>query len=253
MMKYVFLFLFILSLLSVPTVAAQTSTPTPTEKEDAAPTEESKTDLLNKQINELKNKIASRVASLDLVDKRGVIGEVVDVKDTQITIKDPQQKTRIIDIDEITKFSSPSSKSSFGISDIEKGDEISVIGLYNKQSRKVLARFVQTTTRPVFISGVIQEIDEDDFVITVIDANQQTTLVDIENITRTNSYSEEDDIVKSGFSRLNVGDRVVVTGTPQKDEGNRITGLRILQLPEAPQHPDITIDTNPKTIVTKTP
>ena len=235
----IILAIFLSLILLTPNALAQTSSPSATPRVTAAPTEES-TNLLNKQINELKDKIASRVAELRLVDKRGIIGTVTEVKDTQITLRDPQQKTRIIDIDELTKFSSPSAKTAFGISDISNGETISVIGLYNKQTRRILGRFVQTATMPVFISGVITGIDDDNFTVSVIDANKTTTIVDIEKITKTNTFTKEDEITRAGFSKLVLGDRVVVTGYPQKNVKNRITGLRILQLPEVPSDPNIT-------------
>lgn len=235
MKRLLFIILMILCLfVSVPRItSAQTATPTKTD--------ETEDNGLTEQINDLKDKIASRVAQLKLVDKRGVIGTVTDVKDTQITLIDPQQKKRIIDIDEITKFSSPSAKSTFGISDITVGSEISVIGLYNKQSRRILGRFVESTTKPTFITGIITEINDDDFAVSILDSNEKTTIVDIEKLTKTNKYTKEDEIVKSGFSQLSVGDRVVVTGYPS-DEENRLTGIRILQLPESPKHPDILFD-----------
>lgn len=228
--------------------------PTPTDQ--SKPTEEAKVNSLNEQINNLKDKIASRVAQLNLVDKRGITGTVTEVKDTQVTLLDPQQKKRIIDIDEITKFSSPSAKSSFGISDIEKGNVISIIGLYNKQTRRVLARFVEASVSPIFITGVISDTDADDFTISVLDNQGTITIVDIEKLTKTNTYTEEDDIVKSGFSKLSPGNRVVISGYADDKEKNRLTGIRILQLPEAPKNPGITFttpesETTPK--ITKKP
>jgi hypothetical protein len=226
--------------MSAPALA---QTPTESTGLTISPTAESKNSSLSKQISDLKDKIASRVAQLKLVDKRGIIGVVVNVEDTQLTITDPQEKTRIIDIDEITKFSSPSAKSSFGISDIAKGTTVSVVGLYNKQSRRILGRYIETTTKPVFLSGVVTAIDTDAFTLSVMDANKQKTVVDIEKITKTNSYTKEQEIVRSGFSKLKPGDRIVVTGYSQKGEKNRLTGLRILQLPEAPKNPEISFST----------
>lgn len=238
-MKYLLLLMVFMTMFT-PTVMAATDTPTP--KETISPTEESKTTSLNKQINDLKDKIASTVASLKLVEKRGVVGTVTEVKDTQISLIDPQQKTRIIDIDEITKFSSPSAKSSFGISDITPGSVVSVLGLYNKQSRRLSGRFIETITKPVFITGVVTNIDEDDFTVSVLDANAVTTIIDIEKITKTNSYTAEDEITKSGYSKLNLGDRVSIIGYAQSGKKDRLTGLRILQLPEAPRNPKISYD-----------
>jgi len=238
-MKYIFFVLLSLFLMT-PVASAQTISPSVTPEVIVSPTEESTANLLNKQINDLKDKIASRVAELKLVDKRGIIGVVTDVKKTQIILKDAQEKNRVIDIDEFTKFSSPSAKKSFGISDISKGSTLSVIGLYNKQSRRILGRFVSSATIPVFVSGFVTNVNQADFTVSVVDENNTTTIVDIEKITKTNTYTKEDEITRSGFSKLAAGDRVIVTGYLQKNIKNRITGLRILRLPEAPVDPKIT-------------
>src|SRR5258708_15011712 len=80
-------------------------------------------DLMNKidqQINNLKTKIASRVAQLNLVEKRGMIGTVVQTSGTEIQLTDMQNNIRFVDVDELTKFSSSSAKD-IGISDLTKG------------------------------------------------------------------------------------------------------------------------------------
>ncbi|MCL5432936.1 MAG: hypothetical protein M1524_02360 [Patescibacteria group bacterium] len=109
-------------------------TPSPTSQ---TPT----TEKLNEQISDLKEKIASRVAQLKLVERRGMVGVVTDVSDTQITLTDLSGNTRFADVDELTKFYALKETESFGISDIQKGTKLGILGLYNKQTRKILARF----------------------------------------------------------------------------------------------------------------
>src|SRR2546423_2045460 len=123
-----FLMLSIVSFILLPHVFALTPTANPT---GTNPTVSQKQDVLVNQINQLKEKIASRVAELNLVEKRGVIGTVSDVSANQISITDITGKTRYVDVDEITKFSSSQAKKSFGLSDLTKGTRISVLGLYN--------------------------------------------------------------------------------------------------------------------------
>ena len=63
--------------------------------------------------DQLITNIASRVAQLKLVEKRGIIGEVTESTNVQITVTDSQNNTRFIDVDELTKFSDPNTKGSF--------------------------------------------------------------------------------------------------------------------------------------------
>lgn len=242
-MKYLqsILFAILFAFLTVTQTYAVTPTPTvsvtPTITKAPSPADEKLTD----QINKLKEKIASRVAELKLVEKRGVIGTVVKTSDTQLTINDVNNKIRLIDVDEITKFSSPSAKGAFGISDITKGSRVAVIGLYNKQSKRILARFVDVITTPVFINGTVKNVDTKEYTITIVDEDGKQTIVDIEKITKTLSYTKEDGLVAAGFSKITAGQRVNVIGYTNIKEKNRVTGSRIIVFPELPRNPRITI------------
>lgn len=220
---------------------ALTTTPTVTLAPKLSPTGGGldKEQKLIDQINSLKEKVASKVAELKLVEKQGIIGAVEEVEGNKITAVDLNNETRIIDVDELTKFSSPSAKASFGISDITKGTTLGVIGLYNKQSKRILARFVDVITVPQYISGAISDIDKANYTVTVLSDDQNKTIVDIENFTKISSYTDDNDITKSGFSKLTVGDRVYTVGYPNKNEKHRITGTRILVFPDIPNNPKI--------------
>lgn len=198
-------------------------------------------DKLNDQINQLKEKIASRVAELNLVEKRGVIGIVAETSANQITITDIAGKNRIIDVDEITKFSSPGVKGSFGISDLTKGTKISVLGLYNKQSKRILARFIEVTASPTFLSGAVSTIDPKNFIVTVISADQKETKVDIQTTTKILTQEKETGLVKYGFSKVKVTDRIFVIGSPDKKDPMLFVATRFIVLPELPQDPKIII------------
>lgn len=193
---------------------------------------------LNQQINQLKERIASRVAELNLVEKRGFIGTVTEASDTQVKLTDMNGKTRFVDVDEITKFTSPDNKN-FGISDLEKNTKVSVVGLYNKQSQRILARFIDEVSMPTFLSGTIKEIDKKNFVVTIATKDSKELKIDIEKNTKINSYTKETDIERSGFSKLAAGDRVFATGFESKNDKDLFTGTLILQLADAPQDPKI--------------
>lgn len=203
------------------------ATPTP----EISPTISSseKNESLVDQINELKDKVASRVAQLKLVEKRGAVGVVDAATDTRITMTNGDGDILIVDVDEITKFSSPSAKGTFGISDLQKGSTVSVIGLYNKESKHILARFVTAFTLPTFLSGTVKDVSKEDFTITVTGPENVDTIVDIETTTKINTY-EDGEVVRSGFTKIAAGDRVEIVGYADKKEKNRITGSYILQL-----------------------
>ncbi len=214
-----------------PTTATSKVTPTPTK---AAPLQN-----IDNQINDLKERIASRVAQLKLVEKKGIIGTVTDVSGTQITVSDLNNETRFIDVDEITKFSSPSAKDSFGLSDITKGSKVGILGLFNKQSRRIMARFVDVMVTPVVVRGAVVAVDPTEFTILLQQEDGQKLNIDVETVTKTLGYTKEGGLAKSGFSKVKEGMRILVVGFPNIKDRKRIIGSRVIIFPDLPKNPRI--------------
>lgn len=183
-----------------------------------------------KTIEKIKDMVADKVSKLNIIEKRGFIGTVQDVSNTQITVQDIHGKKRFIDIDELTKFQeSIGSSKTFGISDIEKGDELSFVGQYNKDTERLLARFVTyTTSIPEYISGTVTNIDTKNFTITVTTSKNEKYTIDIERSTNTRSYEAEEGLQKSGFSQIKEGEKVLVVGFPDEEEDKRYAASRVL-------------------------
>lgn len=182
------------------------------------------------QIDELKNKIASKVAELKLVEKRGVLGTVTDISDTQITLTDYEKNLKIIDVDELTKFYSDDD--SFGISDIKKGHTIGVLGLYNKDSRRILAREINDVEAPQkIILGIITNIDKDNYELSILDKTNAKTVVIIEDTTKTFAFTN-DELSKSGFSKIKENETAVIAGIKDKENPSKLLGTRIILLPD---------------------
>ncbi len=215
----IFNFLFLIS-------PAYGATPTPQDK-------------LQEIKEQLITNIASRVAQLGLVEKRGIIGTVTEVTNTQITITDIHNDIRFIDVDELTKFSSPDAKGTYGISDITKDTKIGALGLYNKESRRLLARFINEITIPVTIHGGVAQVDNENFTINVATDDGKQMIVDVENITRTFSYTSKDGYARSGFSKISENHNIVAAGVLDIAEKNRMTATRIIIFPEIPASPKI--------------
>lgn len=244
---------------AIPTPSKVTPSPaTTTPSTSTSSANKAIDEKLNEQINQLKERIASRVAQLNLVEKRGIISIVKETSGNQVTLTDLSGKTRFVDVDEITKFTS--SKNGFGLSDLVKGSKISVLGLYNKQSQRILARFIESASSLTFLSGRIASLDNKNFTIAVMSEGQKQNLVDIETITVISTYSQDTGISKSRFSKLNIGDRVAISGYPDKKDATLLVANRILALPDLPvnpkiiiQEPSVTQDLTPSPQVTRKP
>lgn len=210
--------------------ATPTSTPAPTSAQ------------LNSQINTLKDKIASQVSKLNLVQKRGIIGTIQNVSSSQITLTDLAGNTRYVDVDEITKFSSQAS-SSFGLSDLKKGMQISVFGIYNKDSQRILARYINTVTVPTRYSGEIVAIDGTNYILTIMTNEQKSLKVEIDTTSTVTSYTTGGDLTKYGFSKLKVGDRVYGDAYPDKKDATLLIADRMIDFLDAPKDQSIQIVT----------
>lgn len=242
MKNILFFLLFFITLMQATILSSYALTPTVSET--IAPTEKPSSTSEPKNINilnDLKNKIASKVAQLNLVQRAGLIGTVDAIAGTQITVLDLGDQQHFVDVDELTKFSSPNDKTAFGLSDLTKGATIDILGLYNKQSKRILARFINVVTIPRFLQGEIASIDGTNFVAQVIAENGKMTPVDIENVTKTFVYSKEDGLQKAGFSKIAVGKQVVVIGYKDKKDAKRIIASRILLFPDVAPNPRIII------------
>jgi len=220
------------------------ATPTPIKSEPAASASADKAGLeekLNDQVNKLKDKIASRVSELNLVEKRGIIGTVTEIAANKITVTDPDGSTRFIDVDEITKFTSGSTQGTLDISDIKKGNEIAAIGLYNKQSKRLLARFISLTVDPIYIQGTIASVDKKNFQMTLATVDQKQVLVDIVTTTKILSFDKDSGLTKAGFSSLQAGDRATVIGYHDKKTPTLLVASRIMNLAGLPRNPKIVV------------
>lgn len=233
-MKYLYiLFMSLcLTLLIQTSSNALTPTSTPTPKKSA-------TSTVEQNVSDLKDKIASRVAELKLVDRRGVIGTVTEITNTQIKIQDGVGNTKFIDVDELTKFASPSAKGAFGISDITKGSRIGVLGLYNKQSRRILARFVDVLELPLIVNGAVATIDNKNFSVTILTTEGKQYSVDIENSTKTSEYSKGGGLTRAGFSKIVEEERITVVGFIDKKNKTNIVATRVILFPDIPKNPKI--------------
>jgi hypothetical protein len=225
MKKYNLILLFVVCFLSFAPLA-QAATPTPEDK-----TTEIRDQLITN--------IASRVAQLKLVEKRGIIGRVDNVTNTQITITDSQNNTRFVDVDELTKFSNSAVKGSFGISDITKDTTIGILGLYNKESRRILARFVDVMSTPIVIHGGVSAKNNDNYTLNITTEEGKQMTVNVENLTRTYSYTQKDGLVKSGFSKIKDNFNIIVVGVLDKNSENTLTATRITFFPEIPPSPKV--------------
>lgn len=227
-MKHLTLILLFLIALTPSVIFAQEEI-TPTAAPSANQIPESDEEI--EKVQRIKDIVASKVAELNLVEKKGIIGTVIEVSNTKIKVMDNKDEEIDIDVDELTKFDFEDED--FGISDLEKGVIYSFIGLYNKDTETLLARFIsQPDSIPTYIEGAISSLNEDDFQIEVIDSEGKTSIIDIETSTDTSSVDMEGALEESGFTDLEKGKRVIVVGFTTEDK--TVSASRLIHFNDIP-------------------
>ena len=214
--------------LMTPSFAATKPTPFPSQNQIASDSSELE------KIQKIKNIVAKKVTELNLVEKRGIIGTIKEVSGMQLTITDIKDNIRHFDVDELTKFSF-STKASVGISDLQKGSMYAFVGLYNKETQKLLVRDIDSvSTIPIYFEGAIKSVNSNEYQLSVVNAQGVTKKVDIQNSTKTSLATTNGDLEKSGFSKLAVNERVLAIGFWDKKDKDLISTLRIIHFKDVP-------------------
>src|SRR5581483_2783029 len=207
-MKKLLTYIYILGFLFIAAnsnIYAATTTATPTP-------DNSVTNDINNKINELKNRISNKVSELKLVEKRGFIGTVTDNTNTQLTLTDTKGNTRLVDVDELTKFQTTLTNSTFGVSDIKKGMVLEILGLYNKESQHTLARVISYELEQQYFHGTIVSTDSKNFTFLGQDINNKQLTLDIQSNSQLYSYTKADGLAKVGFSKITTGSHIIAAG-----------------------------------------
>ncbi len=211
--------LVLITSLSAP-VFAQTSTrsATPTTSKD-------------KQIEDLKDRIATKVAELSQTQRRAIFGTVKSVSVSTATIETQTKDIKIELTDDITIIQVIKGKrTELTTDDLAKGDIVSVFGEHDATLDLLKAKviFIQDEL-PMHAAGVVTEINKTAFTLTVQPLEGPSVTVDIEKFTKTNIWDGKN-IVKGGFSKIQIGDSVHVVVSPVAKTENRISADRILDL-----------------------
>ncbi|KKW10692.1 MAG: hypothetical protein UY49_C0015G0010 [Microgenomates group bacterium GW2011_GWC1_49_7] len=209
--------LIVLALALTTQVAAQTATPSGDSKQ---------------KLDDLKERLATKVAELRQTQKRAIYGTVKATSVSTITVETKTSDAKIELTDEISVFQNLKGKrTELTTEDLVKGDTVVVFGDYdaNLDLLKAQAIFIQGAI-PTRISGVVMETNKNDFTLTVKTPDGPSYIIDFETTTKASLWTKDKGSAKGSFSKLLVGDTVHVLGTPVAKKENRLSAARILSL-----------------------
>lgn len=202
-------------LLIAGSVWAQTATPSATDK----------------KIEDLKERLATKVAELSQTQRRAIFGTVKATSLSTATIETTTKDVKIELTDDIQIFQIIKGKRmQLSTEDLAKGDSVSVFGEYDATLDLLKAKviFIQDDF-PQRVAGTVTEVDAKAFTLTVQPIEEPKFIIDIEKSTKTSLW-DGSAIAKSGFSKIQIGDSVHVVGNPVSKKENRLSAERILNL-----------------------
>ncbi len=197
------------------------------------------TDATAKQINDLKDRLATRVAQLRQVQRRAIFGTVKSVSVSTITVSTATKDIKIELIDEVKviQYLNPGptgvkgQRTKLTTNDIAKGDQVVVFGDYDATVDILKSNvIIIQNTIPKRTAGTVSAIDKTEFTITVNAIDGQSYIVDIETTTKTFVWDATGGVQKGKFGKLTVGDVVFVVGPTPAKKGNRFSAERILDI-----------------------
>lgn len=188
------------------------------------------TDIKQKQIDDIKERVATKVAQLRQSEKRAIFGTVKSTSVSSFTVETSAKDVKIELTDDILVAQIVKGKrTKLTTEDLAKGDVVTVFGDYDRtlDILKAKAIYIQTPP-PLLANGTVTDVDKKEFTVTVSTVLGQSYIVDVEKITKIVAWTKENSIQKAGFSNITVGDSVHVVGTTDPKKENRISALRIL-------------------------
>lgn len=184
-------------------------------------------------LDDLKARLATKVAELRTVVKRAMSGTVKTVSLTSATVETKTKDIKIELTDDVTVAQMIGGKrTSLELSDIDERDPITVFGTYDETLDLLKAHhiFIESSTPVTQVSGTVADVDTEEFQLVVNTREMRTVTVDFEKTTKTTSWTKDGGLVKGGFSKIQVGDTVHIVGKPNAKIAQRVSAVRILDL-----------------------
>lgn len=218
-MKKIFIALVILFLSSIPTYAQET-TPTVTPGQN----------IIQKKIDDLKERLATRVAELKTQTKKAFYGVIKEKTDGKIVVSNGDIDMTVT-YDKDTKIAvrtMAGKKTDADDKMLTVGSNVAAFGTLDLDQKTVLAKYLLVHDQPIAIIGTVKSVNTKDASFVITGPDGETTL-EYEISTKCRMW-DGDALVSCGLSKVKPTDKVLVrmTGDIKADKG---VALRIVLLP----------------------
>lgn len=210
-------------------VIGQTTTLTATSSPKLTSTEEN-------AIQDLKEKVANKVAEIRKKNNKAIAGRVTDRSESTVKIKNSEQNDFNIKFQDsgLTKYYQITGAQQKEISseDIKKDDYVIATGVINDKT--ITANSVFTDQQFLAGGGKISEVKADDYTIKVMAADKTVYTLSIETSTKQQMVNIKTlEMERIGFSKIKEGDSIhFVVKVNGKEKNNEYSAEKILIVPQ---------------------
>lgn len=191
----------------------------------------------DKEIQDFKEKVATKVAELREKNNRAISGFVTRVSGLSLTIKDENDVEYEVKPDEaLAKYYQVvgNQRKEIKFNDIAKDTFIIAMGVL---SDKVMnANTVYVDEMFLVKAGKITEVDNSNFALKVLSSDKDNYTLEIETTTRQDMINAKTlEVERAGFSKIKAGDTIhfVVKKTENPPAGgNTFTAIKVLIIPQ---------------------
>lgn len=187
----------------------------------------------SQKIEDLKDRLATKVAELRQTSHRAIYGSVKSTSVTSFVVETKTKDVKIEQTDDIKVIQYlKGERTALTPDDIAKGDNVTVFGDYD-MTLDLLKATIVVIQSPTLqrISGSVTARDDREYTLTIKNPQEVTYIVDIEKSTKTRMWDREKKaLVKSGFSKIGPGNVIHIVGLPVPKKELRISADRILDL-----------------------
>ena len=187
------------------------------------------------KIQELKDKLASRVAELALVSQKVLSGEIKTLSDEKIIIVNDNRETdlNLKDDTAFLEILRDYATAKIKLDNLKTGQKILSYGAFNSTTNSLNAQFVVFLNETLKITGKIKNVDSENYQLTV---SSNGTDVLIDHLTTTKDYllDKNNKFVRSGFSKFENNQLVYAVGAFDEDKNKNklFSAVRIIILPD---------------------
>jgi len=209
----------------------------------------------NNQIDDLKDRLATKVAELRQTQKKAIAGSVkaVSISTATIATLTGEVKIELIDTLKVIQILK-GVRTELTTDDLSVNDNVVVFGDYDATIELLKAKVIFIQAAPQKrISGTVTDIDREGYTVTIKTPQDATYIIDIEKSTSMLQYLSDKGIVKGGFSKLETGTTAHIVGTDVPKKENRISAKRFLDVGFVFGTPTPTPETSPTATLSATP